>query len=941
MLICAFPTKIVELRQFLSMRNFFILLLLGLFASLTHAQEFKVVGELFDSESKEELEAATVYLETLRDSTLVTYTITNSKGAFSLEGKTKLNRLRLSISFVGYGSFEKIIDINSEEINLGSISLNVARASLDEVVLKSRAPIRFKKDTLEFNVSSFKTKKDATIEDLLRELPGVEVDEEGKIKVNGKEVNKILVNGKPFFGDDPTIATRNLTKEIIEKIQVTDTKTKSEAFSGEQGDAENKTINLTIKEENNKGVFGRAAVGGGTDERFEFAGLFNYFNKDRRLSLLVGGNNTNSPSFSFGEIREMFNGNRNLNFSSNGGFSVGGRSFGGGQGIVTSKNAGTSYADVISKGVDISADYFYSGSNSFDESVTLRENILPDRRYFTNGTAENNNNSENHSANIGFDVKVDSTLLLNIRPSISVSNSKDRYKASTSSADEDGELTNSSEQLSQTETMGRNFSNNFNLTKRFGADGAFLKFGVNTQINNTQTDDYLQSEALIFGDDPTSERRNQFTDSERDFNSYFGDIKYRLPLISKKLFLDLKYSYRNDITDNVEQVFDFNEANGAYSDFNTALSTDYRFINDTPGFGMSFNGEKLNINLGSGYVFRTLQSRDKLRPVFDLNRNFEAIELYLNGNYRFNPKSRVSIGYNKSNRPPLIGQLQPNINVQDPLNLIVGNPNLLPTDDHNLYMSFNNYDYQKGTGFYFYTSGNKSDNDIVSRSNVDENNVRTTTFANVDGNYSVNIHMGLSKSVKIDSLRSLKYNASFNANLNRNVNFNNNEQYKIDNNAITPGAGLTFDWKEVLQLRARYSVSFSNTSYEDAIFEPQKFQNHNVSLFSAVYLPKHFEWSNDVKFNYNPDITPGFEKSAWFWNASLAYSFLQENAIVTAKVYDLLNQNTNARRTATQNYIQDSQSTVLQQYFMLSLSYKFNSLGSKGERGKNRMHGMH
>ena len=201
--------------------------------------------------------------------------------------------------------------------------------------------------------------------------------------------------------------------------------------------------------------------------------------------------------------------------------------------------------------------------------------------------------------------------------------------------------------------------------------------------------------------------------------------------------------------------------------------------------------------------------------------------------------------------------------------------------------------------------------------------------------------MGLNKSIKIDSLRSLKFNASFNANLNKNVNFNNDQQYEIDNNAITPGVGLTFDWKEVFLLRALYSISFSNTSYEDAIFEPQKFQNHNVSLFSSVYLPKHFEWSNDVKFNYNPDITPGFEKSAWFWNASLAYSFLKENATVTAKVYDLLNQNTNARRTATQNYIQDSQSTVLQQYFMLSLSYKFNSLGSKGERGKNRNHGMH
>ena len=925
------------------MKKVIALFLLCFFTLISYGQEFNITGKLVDSDSKEPLGAATVYLETLRDSTLVTYTITNSKGVFSLEGKTAAEKLRLSISFVGYRTIEKIIDITSEEKNVGEISMDVARASLDEVVLKSRAPITFKKDTLEFNVSSFKAKKDATIEDLLRELPGVEVDEEGKIKVNGKEVNKILVNGKPFFGDDPTIATRNLTKEIIEKIQVTDTKTKSEAFSGEKGDVENKTINLTIKEENNKGVFGRVAAGGGTDKRYEFAGLFNYFDNDRRLSFLGGGNNTNSPSFSFGEIREMFDGNRNMNFRGDGGFTVGGRSFGGGQGIVTSKSAGTSYADVISKGVDISADYFYSGSNSEDKSVTLRENILPDRRYFTNSTAENNNNSENHSANIGFDVKVDSTLLLNIRPSISASNSKDRYQASTLSTSEEGVLTNSSEQFSQTETTGRNFSNNVDITKRFGADGAFVRFSIATEIRNTQTDDYLQSETLIFGDNPSTESRNQFTDAEKDFNSYFGSFTYRLPLISKKLFLDFKYSYRNDITDNVEGIFDFNSVTGTYSDFNVSLSTDYRFNNvrTTPGLGVSFQTEKYDINFGSGYVFRTLQSRDMLRPQFDLNRDFEALEMYINGNYRFSPKSRVSIGYNLSNKPPFLLQLQPNPNVQDPLNSIVGNPNLLPTDDHSLYASFNNYDYQKGTGFYFYTNVNKSDNDIVSKTSVDDNNVRTTTYANVDGNYSGNIHMGLNKSAKIDSLRSLKFNASFNANLNRNISFNNDQQYAVDNNTLTPGAGLTFDWKKVMQLRVRYSIGFSNSSYEDDIFEKQKFQNHNVSLFSALYLPKHFEWSNDVKFNYNPDITPGFEKSAWFWNATLAYSFMKENATVSAKVYDLLNQNTNARRSATQNYIQDSQSTVLQQYFMLSLSYKFNSLGSKGERGRNSNHGMH
>ena len=162
------------------------------------------------------------------------------------------------------------------------------------MVITSRAPITIKKDTLEFNVKSFKTKKDANVEDLLQQLPGVEVDDEGKITVNGKPVNKLLVNGKPFFGDDPTITTRNLSKEIIEKVQVTDTKTKSEAFTGEEGDTQNKTINLTIKEENNQGYFGRIAGGKGTEDLYEYASIVNRFRGDRRISILAGGNNTNS-----------------------------------------------------------------------------------------------------------------------------------------------------------------------------------------------------------------------------------------------------------------------------------------------------------------------------------------------------------------------------------------------------------------------------------------------------------------------------------------------------------------------------------------------------------------------------------------------------------------------------------------------------------------------
>src|SRR5690554_2260030 len=231
------------------MKQFLVSILILFISANSFSQNFKVSGTLIDEETRDPLEAATVFMETAKDSTLLTYTITNRNGKFTLEGNSSVKKARVNISFVGYESFHREIDLTERIPDLGDIPIAFSIASLDEVVVKSRAPITIKKDTLEFNVASFKTKRDATIEDLLKELPGVEVDENGKIKVNGKDVSNILVNGKPFFGNDPTIATRNLTKEIIEKVQVVDTKTKAEAFTGEEGDKESKTINLTIRSE--------------------------------------------------------------------------------------------------------------------------------------------------------------------------------------------------------------------------------------------------------------------------------------------------------------------------------------------------------------------------------------------------------------------------------------------------------------------------------------------------------------------------------------------------------------------------------------------------------------------------------------------------------------------------------------------------------------------
>ena len=912
----------------------FLFTLLCFSVSFSQSNSFKISGSLISEDDKTPLESATIYLERVVDSSLVTYTISDKNGKFLLQEKTYDKSLNLTISYVGFQSFTKKVLIDKETIDLGVIELKTANL-LDEVVIKSRAPITIKKDTLEFNVSSFKTKKDANVEDLLKELPGVEVDDEGKIKVNGKEVNKILVNGKPFFGDDPTITTRNLTKEIIEKVQITDTKTDSEAFSGEEGDKDNKTINLTIKEENNKGTFGRLSAGVGTDERYELAGMINFFDNDQRISVLAGGNNTNSPGFSFGEIQKMFGGGRSMMMMSNGSFAIDGRSFGGGQGIVTSENIGANYADELSKGVDISADYFLAASSSEEKSKTNRENILPDSRYYTNSSSISSNDSDNHSANLKFDIEIDSTFLINVSPRFRFSKGKNIFNRDEQSLDEANTLTNESTTSSFVETTSKNIGNDLDITKRFGSDGAFLKSTLNLEYNNSETDNFLNSETNIYGDNPNDIIRNQFTDGEQTLKSIYTSLTYRLPLISKTLFLDFKYSLRSDKRESIRSTYDFDSGSQEYSLFNGQLSTNFNYENrrHTPSLDVTYRKEKWSISVDAGYVFRTLKNSDRLRPNLSLEQDFKALEIGANFDYQFSPKASMYSGYNLRNQPPQIDQLQPFQDVSDPLNTVTGNPNLEPSNSHSLYFGYNSFDFQSGSGFYSYVSANLTNNQVVSKTTIDDDLVKNTTYTNVNGVYSVYTSANYSKTVKLDTLRTLKYRIGLYSNTSRNINFNNDVKYASTYTTVTPNASVTFNWKKIMEIVPNYRLSFTNNVFDLDGFDNQNFVSHTLGVRTTTFVPKKFEWRNDINFNYNPNIASGFQKSAWFWNSTLAYSMLKDKGTLTLKVYDLLNQNTNAVRTATANYIQDSQSTVLQQYFMVSFSWKFNSLGQKGETG--------
>lgn len=905
-----------------------------LFIQQINAQSigFEISGTLISNDDKLPLESATVYLERKRDSTVISYTITDTKGKFSLEGDTRDKDLNFNISYVGYKSYQKNIDLEKEAvIDMKEVFLKPDANQLNEVVLKLSPPITVKKDTLEFNVKSFKTKQDANVEDLIKVLPGAEVDAEGNITINGKPVNRVLINGKPFFGSDPTIATRNFPKDIIEKVQVLDTKTKSQAFTGEDSDGENKTVNLVIKKENNKGVFGRTAAGIGTDNKYEYAGMYNRFDNDQKFSVLLGGNNVNSPGFSFGEVREMFGGD------------VSTRNFGGGQGIVTSDNAGLNYADDYGEEIEFTSNYFYSGSESDNESSRFRENILPDSRYFTNAISNTFSTNDNHSANLELDIERDSTWLINIAPSFRFSKSTTNRVENESSWYQENDTINKSFESSKVSNNSNNISADMDFTRRFGSKGAFLRLDTDFAISSFQAEDFVENSVTVNADSSKDVNRDQFSDINNSSNTIDVNLKYRQPIVANELFVELEYAYVRKQNKSEKSTYFKDEVSDEYDNFIDILSTDYRNIDisQRPEIGLSYSTDKIRFRFTSSYRMRTMENIDNLRPGLSLKRDFNNFEQDVRFRYRFSDKSSFNLRYGLRSNPPNLSYLQAFEDVSNPKNTIIGNPDLNTEQRHSFNMFYNNFDFQKRIGFYGFINASLTEDKTVSKTAVDlDALIKRTEFANVDGNYSINGRVGTNKKFQFSDITSLNVRLGVGSGYNRIVNYNNDILYTSEVTFFGPNIGFRYEWRDVMDIESRYSLSYTNNKYDVSSMTDQNFTAHRVLLNTTAIIPKGIEWSNAINYNYNANIADGFQKSSLFWNMTLSYAVLKDNGLITLKAYDLLNQNTNARRTATQNYIQDSQSTVLKQYFMLGFSWKFNTLRNrKGQRGKGDRRG--
>ncbi|OYQ40683.1 outer membrane beta-barrel protein [Flavobacterium aurantiibacter] len=917
------------------MKNLLYVIFLFLCTTIQAQQKIEIKGKVIDKKTKLPVSSATIFVSIAKDSSMIDYTITNNSGNFLMNIKKPNTAFSVNASFVGYETQTKVFEGTETDYDLGILELAEAANELQEVILKGSAPpILIKKDTLEFNAASFKTGPDANVEALLKQLPGVEIDEEGKITVNGKEVNNILVNGKPFFGKDGKIATQNLPAEIIEKVQVTDTKTKSEELSGEAASSENKTINLTIAEENNKGQFGKIMGGYGSDERYESSLLYNRFKGDRKVSVLASSNNINSIGFSMNEIFDNMGGgrSRSVYYNDNGSFGINNLRFGANDtGITQSSMVGVNYQDKWLGKIDNQASYFLSNTETRNDNRNNTVNFLPTGTTFSESAARTRAFSNGHNFSSEFEYKIDSTASIFFSPSLAKSLAKNYSSRNQTTRNEAGDVLNDSEFDNDSRTENDQFTGNFTYYKSFKRKQGLT---VDASLDNSRNNNLTQTaSATTFADRPDDIRNQRQFDNSKN-NNFNIQSEFTAKLTdSTRYALGVRYELLD--SKSVLETFDFDAGSGNFDNLNAAQSNDIRSNTQKirPTAGIQWNSKKVNFSATVGAEFVNFNNESDylgINTELDKNYVFPDANAYLS--YQFSEKKSLYVNYDYDVQLPQAQQILPVENLSDPLNTFIGNSALDPTYQHSFYLSFNNYDWAQRAGLFTYSGFTYSTNSIVSSTVFDDSFKAVTTYDNVGDTYNFYFGGNYSKSYK-KGTRTFKWTTAMSMSGNFSRGLTNAVDFTNESYRISPRVNLSYTLDKVIDIMPSYNYTMFLNNYTNYIIDEANNFTHRAQLQFTSYVPKNVIGGIDFSYNYNSNIADGFRKDFYLMNVSLGYEFWKKQLIAKVKVYDLLDQNLNARRTITPTAIIDSENTVLRRYVMFSLTYNLKSFGDKKDEG--------
>jgi len=909
-------------------------------------QTGRIFGTLSDTVNYKPMAYSSISL-IKKDSVLVRTQFTNQKSEFNLE-LLPADTYSLRITRPSYADYEeKIVLKDNEQKNLGSIILISKENLLKEVLIKDRMAIRLRGDTTEFLVDSFLTNKNSNVEDLLKKLPGIQVDKSGKITAQGEEVKKVLVDGEEFFGNDPTVATRNLKAEKVETIQVFDQKSAQTIQTGIDDGTKEKTINLTLKEDAKKGYFGKVGSGVGTkndskiegvstnygtENRYEGEAMYNNFKDKRKLSAFSTISNTNKTGLNW-EDREKYMGGSNVEYDEASGYMY---SFFesdpneyNGNGIPQTKYIGAFYGDKVLKdklGFNLTATHKETNTQGADKNYT--QYILPDTMYFNNQINKLNNFKSANTINGKADIKLDSLSTLVIKANLTQTNFKNQNIFESKNYNGLSQIVNSNqrENTNKGERTSGNYSINYN--KKFNKKGRSFSFQFDQKINQNSSDGNLLSKTTYYNGDTNStinseQNLDQLKLMEENGNNFGARTTYTEPL-NKTWSLIADYDYHLTLNKSLINTYNKNVA-GAYVNRVDSLSNDLNYNIGIQKGGITFRyiTKKINTSLGGRVSHTNLTQKDLIRDTTQY-QNFLNFFPAAALTYKLSTTKNFRLSYNGSTRQPSLQQINPIQDLSNPLVIYKGNPALGQNFDNDVSITFNSNKPIQGRGMYLSLNYSYTFNDFANFDEVDNQGRRIFKTVNVDGNQSIGGYMYYY--FKIKSLN-LNVNQSLNPNFSKNSNFINSQANTNINTNIPYDITFNYGKEEKYDFNFSPSINYfrSTTTLRPDVIT----QYFTYALYgsTSVYLPKRFEWFIDATYNIRQQ-TEVFSTNTnnLIVSAFISRKFLKDESLLAkVGVEDLLNQNIGFNRNASSNYINENTYIVLRRYFMFSLTYNFTN----------------
>ncbi|WP_290100349.1 TonB-dependent receptor [uncultured Muribaculum sp.] len=892
-------------------------------------------GSLIDSEGEPLIEA-TVKLLSARDSQFVKGTTTNFDGVFKM-AQIKPGRYILTASYIGYEPLDTTLRLGrTANVKLKPILMRSSSIMLKEAVVHGvKTPIKVMEDTVEYNADSYHTQPNAVVEDLLKRLPGVEVGTDGAITANGKTVSKILIDGKEFFSDDPQVASKNLPANMIEKLQVVDRKSDMARLTGVDDGEDETVINLTFKRGMNQGWFGTAETGYGTDDRYMASFNVNRFWNGNQVTLLGNFNNTNQLGFTDS------NGNRF-------------RRFGGNNGITESRALGLNFnvgkEDIIRIGGDV------MWSNTDRKSITRqeREYLFSDYSTFAKINKYSRNRGNNFRGDFRVLWKPDSFNTLEVRPNFSLNFNKSRSTENTDYFNRHHEHASHNATGSNSDGDSYEFGGRIIYSHSFkNHRGRSFSLSSNYRYSNVIENESSFSDFIrLLEDDPDNEmdipdKLDQYNDNKTWSNQIMGQFTWTEPLgdVSNGNYLTFSYraNYRWNNADKLVYNLPDDYDLGIYPPVTIGPGGSYIPVEPDPKYSNRYRNNYFNQQIRAGYRKVTKNANLEVglalvpqmsKSIFldNADKNIDRwvwnYAPFLRYRYKFSKQSSIQVNYRGQSSQPSMTQLQPVLDISNPTNQIQGNPNLDPSFNHNLMVRYQNFSMESQRSVMLMANIQMTQNAIISATQMYENGSRLTRYINVNGVWNGRLMNMFSM-----PFRNKKWSFSNHifTNASRTIGYNNNQKNTSLTFMVSENPGITFRPDNFeLELRPRYSLQTTHNTVQ--VQGNQTVHSYGGRFDGSYYTSWGLTLQTDINYSATSGYAAGYNTRTWLWNATLSQQFLKSKSLTLAvKVFDLLNQRSNIRRTVTANYIDDIEYNSLTRYFMVTLSYRFNSFG-KGNR---------